>query len=274
MGRNRSEGWQYAKITGHLNEEDVAELLKKDLQFQKDFLRKIKKTDRKIENVEVGGKNEKNVECILGGKTKSKSDLKIFLDDDSKYGISIKKSLGGQVFLIGVERFIKGFEKQYEKKISNNVKEAISLFWGTSPKVKEIISEYTVNKEYELKKNRLVSKTLLSYDSGLYNELLKWFSENIQEITDFCFSRGLAKNKEDYANYIWYSKEKGENIFSLKELQNAVSTSEVTYGIKNFGTTIQLPFGFVQWHSPKKIIPGQIQFHHNYKKITKLLNKD
>lgn len=33
------------------------------------------------------------------------------------------------------------------------------------------------------------------------------------------------------------------------------------------GTTIQMAFGFVQWHSPQKTIPGCIQFHHNYNKI-------
>ena len=31
------------------------------------------------------------------------------------------------------------------------------------------------------------------------------------------------------------------------------------------GTTIQLPFGFVQWHQ------GQIQFHHNLDLMRKIL---
>ena len=40
----------------------------------------------------------------------------------------------------------------------------------------------------------------------------------------------------------------------------------ITYGNNNGGTTIQLPFGFVQWHK------GQMQFHHSYEKIRNLLN--
>ena len=40
------------------------------------------------------------------------------------------------------------------------------------------------------------------------------------------------------------------------------------YGNVGGGTTIQLPFGFVQWHSPTKKIPGDMQFHHNHEKIS------
>lgn len=43
------------------------------------------------------------------------------------------------------------------------------------------------------------------------------------------------------------------------------------YGTRTGGSTIQLPFGFVQWHSPKKIIPGEIQFHHKYNEIINFL---
>lgn len=42
------------------------------------------------------------------------------------------------------------------------------------------------------------------------------------------------------------------------------------YGTKNGGSTIQLPFGFVQWHSPRKVIPGNLQFHHSYDKMIEL----
>ena len=34
-GRNRSEGWQYAKITGHENEAKIAELTMNDIEVQK-----------------------------------------------------------------------------------------------------------------------------------------------------------------------------------------------------------------------------------------------
>lgn len=37
------------------------------------------------------------------------------------------------------------------------------------------------------------------------------------------------------------------------------------YGYKNGGTTIQLPFGFVQWHQ------SSMQFHHSFDKIRNIL---
>ena len=49
--------------------------------------------------------------------------------------------------------------------------------------------------------------------------------------------------------------------------------NESEYGNKTGGSTIQLPFGMVQWHSPTKKIPGDMQFHHSYEKIMELLNE-
>ena len=55
-------------------------------------------------------------------------------------------------------------------------------------------------------------------------------------------------------------------------LQNAANQNTF-YGKVGGGTTIQLPFGFVQWHSPTKKIPGDMQFHHGYEKIKELVDK-
>ena len=63
----------------------------------------------------------------------------------------------------------------------------------------------------------------------------------------------------------------GENeideIFHIEKIcEGAVrkTEQETYYGEKNGGTTIQLPFGFVQWHQAK------MQFHHNYWKVKAL----
>ena len=61
-----------------------------------------------------------------------------------------------------------------------------------------------------------------------------------------------------------------DTMINIAEAQNAFLLPAV-YGPRNGGSTIQLPFGFVQWHSPRKIIPGNIQFHHDYDKIIKAL---
>ena len=188
--------------------------------------------------------------------------------------------MGGQVYLISINRFIEGFEKQYKKSIPEKVKRAIELFWGSAEDTTEIIDKIGTKKDYEYRKHRLVADTLYLYNEELYYELLNWVKENTDLIADFCFSRGLAKNEEDWADIVWYKNEVGEydenNCFYIKDLckklQEAAAT-ETEYGKVGGGTTIQLAFGFVQWHSPSKTIPGQIQFHHSYIKIANLFKK-
>src|SRR5690554_1784613 len=171
--RNRSEGWIHAKRSGHQNEVYVEELISKEGTFQNDFLKRLGKEGLTITDYSIGGLCETNVECILGGCTKSKTDLKVTLSDGSNFNISIKKSLGGQSYLIGVNRFIEGIEKQFNMVIPINVKEAISLFWGTNNNVLEIIENHGVSKIYEKRKHRLVANTLKIYSESLYDDLLE-----------------------------------------------------------------------------------------------------
>ena len=277
--RNRSEGWIHAKRSGHANEQYVEELISQDSTFQLEFLKRLGKEGVLITNYNIGGLYEKNVECILGGCTKSKTDLKVSLSDGSSFNISIKKSLNGQVYLIGVDRFIEGFERQYTTEIPEHIKEAISLFWGTSDNILAIVEKYGANKEYEKRKHRLVAETLKLYNQTLYSEMLEWFKTNIDLIFDFCFSKGLARDSSEWADIIWYINGFGENdvdemflISELKEIFSQKENTSVEYGTRGGGTTIQLPFGFVQWHCPSKVIPGEMQFHHNYNKIKSAIN--
>lgn len=273
--RDRASGWKHAKLTGHENESTIEYLMETSPEYQKMFLSKVGKEGTAITHIDVGGLCEKDVECVFPGeKTKSKTDMHIFLNDGSKYNISIKKSLGGQVYLITDSRFIAGFEAQYKKTIPEDVKRAIQLFWGSAADTVALIDTYGTQKKYEYHKNRLVADTLYAYNKSLYHILIDWFIENCYDLVDFCFSKGLAKNESDWANVIWYKNELGENsvnaIFTISEMCDALQkiASETTeYGNRGGGTTIQLPFGFVQWHSPTKVIPGCIQFHHNYEKI-------
>ncbi len=276
--RNRAEGWQHAKLTGHENEALVKELFSAEGTFRSEFLKRLGKENLNLVSYEIGGLHETSVDSVFGDKTKSKTDLKIVLEDGSEFNISIKKSLSGQVFLIGVDRFIKGFEKQYGVAISDNVKKAIELFWGTHEDTTDIVKNFGVNKAYENRKHRSVANTLKVYNEELYVQLLLWFKDNITEIFDFCFCRGLAKKQEDWANVVWYINKLGENdvdeVFLTSELKEKMLTSineTIFYGNKGGGTTIQLPFGFVQWHNPgNKGKFGSIQFHHGYKKLINL----
>lgn len=277
--RNRADGWKHAKLSGHENESKLEYLMQYDAATQQHFLERVGKAGHTITHVDVGGLCETDVPCVFAGeKTKSKTDMHIILDDGSKYNVSIKKSLAGQVYLISADRFMRGFEAQYKTTIPANVKRAISLFWGCTDDVPGIVDAYGTKPAYEKRKHRLVADTLNKYDSSLCQALLNWFKCNMREITEFCFSRGLAVNASDWANVVWYKNELGENavdqIFVISDLcdkMQAVAETFTYYGRVGGGTTIQLPFGFVQWHSPTKKIPGDMQFHHKFKSIIESL---
>lgn len=276
-GRNRSEGWKHAKLTGHENEARIDALVEKDSALQTQILNTAKKSNCKIEKIEFGGLKEKDVDCVLGGKTKSKTDMYVHLDNGSNINVSIKKSAGGQVFLIGVNRFISGFEKQFNKNIPEKVKRAMSLYWGTADDIDNKITLFsTKHKAYEVRKHRLVNETIVKFAPDLSKALIDWFNDNMIEVFDFCFSTGLAQNKSDWATAIWYRNELSENnmnnMFLIEDIKAKLTESSAEYGTRTGGSTIQLPFGFVQWHSPKKVIPGLMQFHHSFKKISELMN--
>lgn len=276
--RNRSGGWKYAKRSGHKNEDRAASDLENNVEEQKRLLKLINRESCQIVRVFAGGIHENDVPCILGDRpTKSKSDIDVFLNNGEFYGVSVKKSFSGQVYLIKLKRFIEGFETIYGVKIPEAVKNAMHLFWGDiSPdEIKKIVTEYSsAYNEYEISKNRIVGEVLEKYNANYYELLLSWFQNNITDIFDFCFSRGLASRPQDWATIIWYKNEIHGNhldhFFLTKDLEKVIGNFEVSYGKINGQTTIQLPFGFVQWHSPKNTIPGNMQFHHKYDKILAL----
>ena len=80
----------------------------------------------------------------------------------------------------------------------------------------------------------------------------------------------MAANSEDWAEYLWYINtiEECDNYNQLFKIDNIASKIEFSniygFGSRGGGTTIQLPFGFVQWHL------GQMQFHHGFEKISNL----
>ncbi|PSM51915.1 hypothetical protein CBLAS_0554 [Campylobacter blaseri] len=279
MRRNKSQGWSHAKNSGHKNENLVSDLLLNNISYQEQILMKLG-FDKNIylrKNV-VNGLNEKQVETILGGKAYSKTDLKLYLSNDMIINISLKKSDAGQVYLITKNNFINGFEKIFNKIIPNNVKIGINLFWSgkNDRDLYGIINEnspYPYNiKQHELNHNRLHSETLKSYNQNIHDALIAWFKDNIFEITLFCFSYGLSKETKEHSKYIWYKNLiKSDNlqdmdyIFDIKTLALCCNkkNNDINYSSKN-GSTITLPFGFVQWHK------NSLQFHHQLKEILKI----
>jgi len=276
--RNRAEGWTHAKLSGHINEKLIAEKINSNIIFKKSISKRLK-LGFDLDLASEGGLNEKNVKDVFGGNTKSKTDLVLRGKNIEKSNISIKKSSAGQVYLIGVERFIFGFEKQFNKKIPDNVSRAIRLFIAGAGDVTSIIKHQNIHaiessnkiKDYELRKQRLTWNSLEKYDSELANSLLSWIKDNIVYITLFCFQRGLSIDKDNWANFIWYQNEVNEKIkdiiFNTDEMAEQFNCKEARFQIKpgviGGGTTIKLPFGFLQWHQ------NQMQFHHQQIELMK-----
>lgn len=281
MKRNRAEGWRHAKISGHKNEDMILNKLDIDLNFRQTLLNQLEIKDMQVSVNLSSGLNEKNIPSVLDrGTTKSKTDLKL-QQGNRNFNISVKKSLSGQAYLVKAEHFIKAYQIQFGEQIPCVVTRAIKLFWSADPEqANEILDklESSIDKrqlKVQRNRNNLNAQSLLIYDEQLYHSLQNWLIQNIKNITLLVFSRGAAKNSDDWAEYIWYKNhidhESNYNyIYKIDDLaqacQNFSSTETIKYGSKNGGTTISLPFGFVQWHQ------GQMQFHHQYNKISLLLN--
>jgi hypothetical protein len=269
--RNRSEGWSFAKLSGHKNETRLAELINKNPTYRKHLQKRLGLTEE-ILSCEEGGIYETNTKDIFGKSTKRKTDLIITCTNNIFINISLKKSRGGQAYLIGIDRFIEGFQKQFNLKIDKNVIEALNLFFGNSDKIKNIVNDVKYKnisikiKKYEIRKNRLTHQTLMLYNSKLVDILIYWFRQNIPNLFLFCFERGLGVEKNDWAHFIFYlnlvEDVNIDNIFSINELflkyKNLTpqQKEKIVFGDRNGGTTIVLPFGSVQWHL------GQLQFRH------------
>lgn len=276
--RDRATGWQHAKLSGHKNEDLVKILLDTNPEYANDFLCRLGLHGETIRETSIGGLHETNVPSVSGRrKTKSKTDLKIFLQSGKEINISIKKSLGGQVYFVRAGIFIDTFEKQFNKCIPDSVKRAINLFWAAADDAISIIEEYADRsnaKDYDLQIRHasLNATTLQNYSEELYNDLLAWFTDNAYELTALSFAMGAVRDREEWSDFVWYINLLEENnvdaVFSIADLCEAavsVAAEETYYSAKNGGTTIQLPFGFVQWHQ------GQLQFHHGYNKLINLL---
>ena len=276
--RTRASGWKHAKLSGHTNEACVKELLDKDSAYCNDFMQRIGYGNETIKSTSIGGLHETNVPGILGKKTKSKTDLKIFCNSGKIITISIKKSLSGQVYFVRATLFIEVYEKQFGEKIPDDVQRAIKLFWAEAEDATEIIEKYgdkSNEKSYrlQLKHKSLNATTLKAYDKNLFDKMLNWFANHSYNLTKLAFTMGAAADPNEWSEFVWYINLLNEHdideAFHIEDICNAaanVSKYETYYGDSNGGTTIQLPFGFVQWHQ------GQLQFHHSYDKIYNLIN--
>jgi hypothetical protein len=281
-GRNRSQGWRHAKLDGHINEKLFSEKLISNSNLLKKIEKSVlRKSPKGKPIIKVDG--AKHVKSIFGDTTTSKVDLAIEWPEGEIVNISLKKSDGGQVWLISVSRFIAAIEFHLGSKIDPEVQVGISLFIGGT-------NLYNYKKMYEaaltsdnrifpkiaiqeLHQARLVASSISANYSSVWESTLNFFNNHVGLITRLSFSQGLAMSEADCADIIIYNNvPTSKNIFLISEVISAaekqIKETPMAPGLRNGGSTLLLPTGFLQMHRPQG--DNQLQFHHQYKKISML----
>lgn len=284
-GRDRAAGWQAAKVGGHLNEEELAELLKNDADFACLTSVRIFGEDLGVPTeVLCGGSTAPKIEDIFGHRSNGKPDIYVRWSR-KRANLSIKMSKGGQVFLTSVDRFVAGFEFHFGERVPKTVVDTLHLFIGTDSRKCDLVmrgKKYKgpMHKSGELQEkhqHRLLGVTLQHYFEDDWFKTLGWMNENSGKIADFVFARGYAQEIKDFATHVWYfsadsDKDESDTLISIREIVRNTDSKgvEVEVGKKNGGSTIQFPFGFLQMHTPKG--NNLMQFHHSLKKIAKIVS--
>lgn len=258
------------KKKGHENEQKIAKLLNTKKEYRALFCDKLGKSENDFVEAIAGGGNAKQEVSVLGGKTPGKTDVSVLWKDGSRTNISVKMRDAGQVYLVSASNFIRVFQAQYQKTIPENVCRALRLFVGETDDSKQILESMDISVDGEKARaiacrhhHRLSFDVLRNYDEQMAEDLLAWLKKNIDLIFELCFSAGAVADRSKWSEFLWY-----KNLVDGNGLDYLVPISRIMHslminndrlavqsGPKNAGSTITLPFGFVEYHQKK------LQFH-------------
>ena len=270
------------KLSGHKNEEMIAEALNKNAAFRAHFCERVGMPENDFVAATAGGKNAPQVESVIGGSTAEKTDIRVLWRGGALTNISIKKDSAGQVYLVTARNFIAVYEAQYRTTVPENVRRALALFIGEAHDSKSILDATDIAVDGERVRRlayeqnyRLVFEVIRNYDARMAAALLEWMKAEIASVCELCFSAGAVKDREKWANVLWYKNlvdADGQGLDYLVPIKRIIVALEkngnrniVERGPKNAGSTIQLPFGHLQYHLE------QLEFYHQLKKIQSLL---
>jgi len=274
--RNRSEGWHFAKMDGHNNEEALGVILRESQELTNLLHQTVfNEAPENAPKVLVDG--SKHVASILGDKITSKIDIDLVWPS-RRLGLSVKKSKAGQVWLVGLDRFLRALVIKTGQKIPQDVELVLSLFIGGENLINfhkqfsEGLAASSGEKyhDQEVRQNRLVLATINKIQPEALVQTFDFFRKNLRLITELSFFSGLASNPEDWAQIVIYNKVySGKNVLSKNDLLQAMNLGAnqnlVTPGDRNGGSTIKLPTGFLQMHKPQGL--NLLQFHHSYERV-------
>lgn len=271
------------KLSGHKNEEMIAEALNKNAAFRAHFCERIGMPEAEFVAATAGGKHAPRVESVIGGSTAEKTDIRVLWRGGGLTNISIKKDSAGQVYLVTARNFIAVYEAQYKTIVPDDVSRALALFIGEDPASKSILDATDIAIDgdcvrrlaYE-QNHRLMFEVIRDYDPRMAAALLDWLKDKINNVCELCFSAGAVKDRDKWANVLWYKNlvdADGQGLDFLVPIKHVLVALEkngdknhVERGPKNAGSTIQLPFGHLQYHLK------QLEFYQQLKKIQLLLS--
>ena len=270
------------KLSGHKNEEMIAEALNKNAAFRAHFCERVGMPENEFVAATAGGNHAPQVESIVGGNTAEKTDIRVLWRGGALTNISIKKDSAGQVYLVTAKNFVAVYEAQYKTVVPENIRRALALFIGEAPDSKSILDATDIAVDGERVRKlaceqnyRLVFEVIRNYDSQIAEELLQWLKNKITSVCELCFSAGAVKDREKWANVLWYKNlvdADGQGLDFLVPINRIIKALEkngdkniVERGPMNAGSTILLPFGHLQYHLK------QLEFYQKLKKIQSLL---
>ncbi len=287
--RDRSAGWKHAKRDGHAYEDQFAHQVMED----QDLYGKL----RDVAGLSYGSfpvrasttHNRAMPKSVFGDATTSKTDVTVFVSEGEPLDISLKKpsTKSGQVLLCKLERFLRLIESKSKKPTPPSVRWALSAFFGETDGLP--ITKFAPHAvmlgpvmrsrgiQAELYQNRLYASTLAASYPEEWQSLQGWFMENMAEITDCCFRSGMcsdALDERSTAEYVFVaSLGRFFTVSSLVESSCNCLVVPSSRG-KYKGSTLRMPWGFLQGHRPGKDEgPYQVQFHWAAKDMLALLGK-
>ena len=287
--RGRSEGWQHAIQDGHAFEDAFAKKIVEDRLFFEN-LREIAGLPQGTYPVKASTTHDRPMPLsIFGDRTTAKTDVNVFINEGGPLDISIKKPStdSGQVLLCKLARFLSLIELKSGKPIPANVRWTLKALFGETdemsimdyaPEAKLLSPQIKRHKQQaEVYQNRLYASTIANSYPQKWDDLKKWFTEHMAEITDCCFRSGMCDDNCDslttaefiYLGYI-------DKFCAVKSIINASLPHVVDFSQKGYyrGSTISMPWGFLQGHRPgENDGPYQVQFHWRGRDIVELLKK-
>ena len=277
-GGKKSHFGSRPKRSGHLNEEMIAKELNDNKAFRAHFCERVGVGVSEFVAATAGGKNAALEASVIGGKTAGKTDVVVLWKGGYFTNISIKKRAGGQVYLVTAKNFVAAYSAQYHTTVPENVAHALALFIGEAVDSKAILEATDLSVDgadaralARHQNFRLMFEVIRAYDPVMAAALLNWLKEKIVSVTELCFAAGAVKDRDHWAHVLWYKNlvdVDGQGLDYMVPIKDLLAALEkdaeknvVERGPLNAGSTIQLPFGHLQYHQK------QLEFYQQLAKI-------